>query len=199
MSLAPVPAVLAPLEERGSASPSGPGADEELVARIAQGDREAFRELYDRYETVLLALAQRLLRSPSDAEDLVHDVCLEIWRQAHTYERSRGTVRTWLVMRLRSRALDRIRSSGRLQLETSDENHAEEAAAPDVDLALRFDCSRVQRALSELPEEQRSVLVLAYFEGLPLPEIGERLAIPVGTAKSRLSRALGRLREDLDA
>lgn len=68
-----------------------------------------------------------------------------------------------------------------------------------MDLTVRFDCSRVQRALTELPEEQRSVLVLAYFEGLPLPEIGERLAIPVGTAKSRLSRALGKLREDLDA
>jgi RNA polymerase sigma-70 factor, ECF subfamily len=199
MSLSPVPAVLAPLEERGSASPSGPGTDEELVARIAQGDREAFSELYDRYETVLLALAQRLLRSPSDAEDLVHDVCLEIWRQAHMYNRSRGTVRAWLMMRLRSRAIDRLRSSRHLRLVAQDEESPEEPASPEMDPALRSDCSRVQRALSELPEEQRTVLMMAYFEGLPLPEIGERLAIPVGTAKSRLSRALGRLREDLHA
>lgn len=176
-----------------------PDSDEEFITRIALGDREAFAALYDRYELTLLALAQRLLRSPSDAEDLVHDLCLEIWREAHTYDSSRGSVRSWLMMRLRSRALDRLRSAGHLRLVPQNEERDEEPAAPEVDPVLRSDCARVVRALEELPEEQRAVLVLAYFEGLPLPEIGERLSIPVGTAKSRLSRALGKLREDLHA
>jgi RNA polymerase sigma-70 factor (ECF subfamily) len=192
-------AMQAPAEEYGGASAAAPETDEEFIARIAHGDQSALAALYDRYEVTLLALAQRLLRGPSDAEDLVHDVCLEVWRQAHTYDPARGSVRSWLMMRLRSRALDRLRSAGHLRLVARDEEPQEEPAAPEVDPALRSDCARVVRAMEALPEDQRAVLVLAYFEGLALPEISERLQIPVGTAKSRLSRALGRLREDLDA
>lgn len=199
MSLAHGFAMLAPAEELDGSSAPAAESDEEFIARIAQGDQSALAALYDRYEVTLLALAQRLLRSPSDAEDLVHDVCLEVWRQAHTYDPARGSVRSWLMLRLRSRAIDRLRSAGHLRLVAQDAETQEEPAAPEVDLAMRSDCARVVRALEELPEDQRAVLMLAYFEGLPLPEISERLSIPVGTAKSRLSRALGRLREDLDA
>jgi len=199
MSLAETGAAQSPAGLPSEVHSSAAGSDPELVARIALGDREAFAALYHRYESLLIALARRLLGSPSDAEDLVHDVCLEIWRQAHTYAPGRGTVRAWLLTRLRSRALDRLRSTRHVREEAQDEAAAEALAAPESDPALKSDCSRVQRALSGLPEEQRAVLMLAYFEGLPLPEISERLHIPVGTAKSRLSRALGRLREHLHA
>lgn len=199
MSLEGASTPLAPVGEPGGARAFAPGSDEALVARIALGDREAFAALYGRHEVTLMALARRLLGRPDDAEDLVHDVCLEVWRQAHTYDPARGTARTWLVTRLRSRALDRLRSTRHAREAAEEEGSAEELAAPEVDLTLKSDCARVRRALSELPEEQRAVLLLAYFEGLPLPEIGERLSIPVGTAKSRLSRALGKLREALQA
>lgn len=188
---------LGPVHASNDLRASSRGVDEELVARIALGDREAFAALYHRYEPTLIALARRLLGSPSDAEDLVHDVCLEVWRQAHTYTPIRGTVRTWLVTRLRSRALDRLRSTRHSRDMARDEGDAQNVVARDMDPALKSDCARVQRAVRQLPEEQRAVLELAYFEGLPLPEIGERLAIPVGTAKSRLSRALSRLRDGL--
>jgi RNA polymerase sigma-70 factor, ECF subfamily len=197
MSLEGASPGLAPVEAPGGAQAFAPGSDEALVARIALGDREAFAALYNRYELALMALARRLLGSPTDAEDLVHDVCLEVWRQAHTYVRARGTVRTWLLTRLRSRAFDRLRSTRHARKASEDEGSAEELVAPEVDLALKSDCARVRRVLTELPEEQRAVLLLAYFEGLALPEIGQRLSIPVGTAKSRLSRALSRLREAL--
>jgi RNA polymerase sigma-70 factor (ECF subfamily) len=177
-----------------------PPGDEELVERMAAGDRAAFAALYDRYGATLLALAQRLLRSPSDAEDLLHDVCMETWRQAHTYRPSRGSVRAWLVVRLRSRALDRLRSARHAPLVPQDMNGgAGELAGRQVDPLLRSECERAQQALAGLPQDQRTVLELAYLEGLALPEIGERLAIPVGTAKSRLSRGLAKLRDRLQA
>lgn len=186
-------AAAAPPEARGGAD------DESLVRRIAVGDRGALAALYDRHVPVLLALAERMLASRSDAEDLVHDVCLEVWRKANTYEPSRGSVRAWLVMRLRSRALDRLRAARRTRLADDDSACEEEAAPSDRDPSRSPDHERVRRALGELPEDQRAVLDLAYFEGLSLPEIGERLSIPVGTVKSRLSRAIGKLRADLQA
>src|SRR5262245_41199472 len=167
---------------------------------MATGDRTAFAALYDRYGPKLQALAQRLLRSPCDAEDLVHDVCMETWRQAHTYRASRGSVRAWLVMRLRSRALDRLRSPRHAFPEPRPSGDgADDPAGHQVDPIVRSDCERAQRAMAGLPPDQRTVLELAYLEGLALPEIGERLAIPLGTAKSRLSRALAKIRDRLAA
>jgi RNA polymerase sigma-70 factor (ECF subfamily) len=168
-------------------------ADEELVRRIAGGDRGAFAELYDRHVSTLLAVAHRVLRSAGEAEDLVHDVCLEAWRQAHTYDPGRGTVRAWLVMRTRSRALDRLKGA-RLRV---DAGEPADLAAVEADPTVGPDSLRVRRALGGLHQEHRTVLDLAYFEGLSLSEIGERLAIPIGTAKSRLARALAKLREEL--
>ena len=181
-----------------SATAAQPPLDEELVARMAAGDRAALAALYDRYGTTLMALAQRLLRSPNDAEDLLHDVCMETWRQAHTYRPSRGSVRAWLMTRLRSRAFDRLRSPrhGLMELRHTS-GGADEPVGRAIDPILRLDCERAQRALAGLPPDLRAVLELAYLEGLAHPEIGERLAIPLGTAKSRLARALTMLRERL--
>src|SRR5262245_29662622 len=86
-------------------------SDVSLVEAMAAGERAALAALYDRYAETLLALAQRLLHSASDAEDLLHDFFLEVWHRAHTFDSSRGSVQGWLVMRLRSRALDRLKSA----------------------------------------------------------------------------------------
>ncbi|WP_437981762.1 sigma-70 family RNA polymerase sigma factor [Sorangium sp. So ce117] len=196
---APAPAHEAPPAHVAAppAPMAAPGSDEELVARIAGGDREALAALYDRYAPALLALAQRVLGSPAEAEDLVHDCCLEVWRKAHTYEPLRGSARTWLTMRLRSRALDRLRSARQLRLVADGEENDAPAELGGPDPALGSDCARVRRVVAALQEDQRTVLELAYFEGLSLVEIGERLAVPVGTVKSRLSRALDKLRATL--
>lgn len=176
----------------------GSTSDEELVFRIAAADRRALATLYDRYAPQLLAMALRVLGSRSEAEDLLHDVYMEVWRQAHTYTSERGTVRTWLSIRLRSRALDRRRRQRKL---TFGDEHAERLAegiacegepTPFVDQAV------VRRALASLPAEQRVVLEMFYFDGLSLPEIGKQLEIPLGTVKSRAARALARLKTELD-
>jgi len=170
--------------------------DVELVVASAGGDRHALAQLYDRYAALLLGVAQRILGSPREAEDLVHDVFLEAWKQAGQYDPARGSVRTWLLMRLRSRALDRKKSAhGRtvpLEMEGSLEREA-----PGEDPALAPDRTAVRRTLAGLPAEQRTVLELAYFEGLSSSEIATRLGTPIGTVKSRVAAALAKLRAEL--
>jgi RNA polymerase sigma-70 factor (ECF subfamily) len=168
--------------------------DEDLVTAIAADDRRALAALYDRHAPSMLAIAVRLLGDRREAEDLLHDVFVEVQRQARTFDPCRGTVRTWLLVRLRSRALDRRRAVGVAraaseQLAPGDEACDEDGLAPDR--------ARVLRALAALPDEQRRVLELGYFEGLSSAEIAEQLAVPIGTVKSRVAAAMAKLRSAL--
>jgi RNA polymerase sigma-70 factor (ECF subfamily) len=179
---------------------AAPVSDEELVRKIAAGDRVALGDLYDRYAPMVLAQARRILRNDIEAEDLVHDVYLEVFRCAHTYETARGSVRAWLSVRVRSRALDRLKRSRLGRRVPGDVNDAPEVvalASRETASGLKSDAEAVRRALGALPAEQRTVLELFYFDGLSLPEIGEKLSVPLGTVKSRASRGIGRLRAEL--
>ena len=141
-----------------------------------------------------MAIGRRILGDRREAEDLLHDVFLEVWRQASDYDEARGSVRAWLLMRLRSRALDRRKAavfSRRADLPPSD-SVAEPPASEDP--ALGADRDAVRRALASLPNEQRLVLELGYFEGLSSSEIAERVSAPIGTVKSRVAAALSKLR-----
>lgn len=168
------------------------GLDAELVARMADGDRAAMSELYARHASILLGLAVRIVKDRREAEDLLHDVFLETWRAAKTFDPKRGRVRTWLAIRMRSRALD-LQKSARVSRNAGDaglETQVDDGASAD----RLGDHARVRAALSELGPEQKRVLELAYFEGLSCTEIAEKIAIPVGTVKSRLAAGLDRLR-----
>ncbi len=167
----------------------------ELLQRIARGDQAALGVLYDRYSPVLMAIGCRVLGNREAAEDLLHDVFLEAWRRAADYDPTRGSVRVWLCMRMRSRSLDRIRSSGRRQTVPMEEANLPEAEqGSDGDPSLTADRVTVRRALEALPPEQRAVLELGYFEGLSSTEIAERVGIPVGTVKSRVASGIAKLR-----
>jgi RNA polymerase sigma-70 factor, ECF subfamily len=170
-------------------------SDPDLVVAMARGDGQALGVLYDRYCPTLLATAIRVLGNQREAEDLVHDVLMEAWQKAGDYDRARGSVRTWLLVRLRSRALDRWRRAGRIRVETMEDRTLDDyLPAPAGDPGQSIDHARVRRAVQDLPEPQRLVLELAYFEGLSSTEIAERLAIPVGTVKSRTAAGLAKLR-----
>lgn len=178
---------------------SGPaGSDDEdatLWRRVVEGDRKALALLYDRHGGLMLALARRIMGDGREAEDLVHDVFLEAWRQCADFDPGRGTVRAWLVLRLRSRALDRRKSAGFSRVDALDSAPPVALRAEDrEDPTLAPDRHAVRRALAELPDDQRQVLLLGYFEGLSSSEIAERLGTPIGTVKSRVAAALGRLR-----
>jgi RNA polymerase sigma-70 factor, ECF subfamily len=172
--------------------------DVTLISGAAAGDRDCLAGLYDRYAPALLAIGRRILGDRREAEDLLHDVFIEVWRQAGDYDESRGTVRAWLLMRMRSRALDRRKSaalSKRADLPAPDQiaDVAADARGGE-DPALGPDRDAVRRALAELPAEQRQVLELGYFEGLSSSEIAERVCAPIGTVKSRVAAALSKLR-----
>jgi len=171
--------------------------DEQLVAAIAEGDREALGVLYDRFASSLLAVALRMLGTSREAEDVVQDVFLEAWQRARHYDRARGTVRTWLMMRLRSRSLDRLRAGRRNRGVSLDEQTLPEAeSTADASLAA-LDNDVLRKALADLPADQRRVLELGYFSGQSCAEIAATLSVPIGTVKSRMSRAIAHLRERL--
>lgn len=173
--------------------PAGTDADDvALIEAMAGGDRTALAGLYDRHASTLLALALRILRNRGEAEDLLHDVFLEVWRAAKDYDTSRGRVRTWLVIRMRSRALDVVKSA-RMARRTDDDTVVAQVVATD-DPSASTDQARVRAALGEVPADQRAVLELAYFEGLSCSEIADKIAVPIGTVKSRLAAGLSKLR-----
>ena len=165
--------------------------DAALVMAMADGDREALAKLYERHGGILLGLALRIVRERREAEDLLHDVFLEAWRQAKDFDPNRGRVRTWLAIRMRSRALD-LQKSARVSRNAGD---AGLEVVPDDAERTSPDHARVRAALVELGPDQRKVLELAYFEGLSCTEIATKISIPVGTVKSRLAAGLKCLRD----
>ena len=191
-------AALCPM--RGSASEDRmTGA--ELIRRMAEGDREAFREFYDRHARQVYPLIVRIVRDRADAADVLQDVFWEAWQSAASYDAGRGTPEAWIFMRARTRAIDRVRAvrrRGETFVAPVDERVA--AAAPEAggDAAERAeDRDLVVGALGQLPDAQRQVLELAYYGGLTQTEISERLAQPLGTVKTRIRLGLERLREVL--
>lgn len=173
-----------------------PADDLELIVEAARGSRDAFGRLYDRHGVAVATVARRFLGSAAEVDDLVHDVFLEAWQRAGDYDPSRGSVRAWLLVRARSRCLDRRKSPAHTR---RDALVGEPTAGPEAAERLegRLDGARMQAALARLPDEQRAALLLGYGEGLSSSEIAARLSIPVGTVKSRVHAAMQKLREEL--
>lgn len=169
--------------------------DVALVQAMARGESPALAAIYDRYARLMVSVALRMLSDPAAAEDLVHDVLIEAWRHADRYDPGRASVRTWLLVRLRSRALDQLRSQT-VRRDASSRIQSQASAQPlEADgQELSPDHQAVRRALTELPEAQRLVLELSYFQGLSASEIAEEMGSPIGTVKSRTAAALSRIR-----
>ena len=176
-------------------------SDEDIIARVIGGDSGALSVLYDRHGPVMLAVGCRLLRSQSEAEDLLHDVFMEAWRRIDTFDRSRGTVRGWLILRMRSRALDRLRSPRKKRLAHGDGAIAksrEVVVEPPALPRLVEEKSRLYAAVCALSAEHQAVVICVYFDGLTLAETAARLSVPTGTVKSRLFIARKRMRETME-
>ncbi len=181
-----------PSAEPGSESSSA------LLARVAAGDREAFGRFYDRLSPIAFGLIRRVLRDPEAAAEVLQDVFWQVWREAPQYDPQRGSPEAWVVMRAKTRAIDRLRSMRRRDrtfVAPVDESVAqrEDGRADDPAVAAA-DRGLVQTALAQLPEAQRRVIELAFFEGLTQSEIATKLGEPLGTVKTRARLGLERLR-----
>ena len=169
-----------------------------LLRRMEDGEQVAASALYDETCGVLYSLAVRIVTNSEDAEEVMHDVYCRAWRNANTYDESRGSVMSWLVLMTRSIAIDLVRSKRRtscvLPLESATEARDSYERAPDAQASSNERAARIRSALATLPVEQRQAVELAFFTGLSHSELAEHLKVPLGTVKTRVRAGLSRLR-----
>ena len=209
----------------GMATPDDRAIDQALVERIAMGDEAAFATAYDRHSNLLFGSLVRFLGDRDAAAEVTQDAFMALWRRAGQFDAATGSLSAWLLGIARHRAIDRYRSEGRraashsvpLSVLLADEHDSATSSADDLPSWRLADDqvgapampdpgsvadqhwlqSVVRTVISELPEVERSVVLLAYSGGLSQSEIADRLGAPIGTVKSRTRRAFARLRSSL--
>ena len=176
-----------------------PEDDVKLLKAIAARDEAALAQLYDRYRTILFGLLMRILNNREEAEDVLQEVFLQVWRKAGDFDENRGRPFTWLVTLGRSRGIDRLRTlAARDRVAEAGAREAVEDFSDAATAAFKSEQrGLVNKALAQLPDEQKRPLMLAYFDGLTQSEIATRLGAPLGTVKTRMRNGLMSLREQL--
>jgi len=171
--------------------------DVELLKAIAARDEAALAQLYDRYDRILFGLLMRILNNREEAEDVLQEVFLQVWRKAADFDETRGRPFTWLVTLARSRGIDRLRTLAARErvAEAGAREVTEEVSDAATDAFKSEQRGLVSDALAKLPDEQKRPIMLAYFDGLTQSEIAARLDAPLGTVKTRMRTGMIRLRE----
>jgi len=171
------------------------------MVRVSEGDARAFELIFDRHADVAFSLAYRMCGRRSMAEDVVQEAFMSLWRTGARYDRSRGSVRSWVLSVVHNRGIDVFRREQvRAGRDVCDDAAVKCLPAADcTEQAARRheDAHRVQSALLALPDDQRRVIELAYFGGFTHREIAEMLALPAGTVKGRMRLGLTKLRLSL--
>lgn len=171
--------------------------DSEILGRVAELDRSAFEDFYDRYSSRVFGFLLHLLRNRSEAEDVLQEAFWQVWRQADRFDSGRASAAAWVLMIARSRAVDRLRRRRETVTDTIPEIPTD--SQPDINLARQDDAVQVTAALAVLPHDQQEPIRLAFFEGLTHDQIARHLKIPLGTVKTRIRLGFLRLRERLAA
>jgi RNA polymerase sigma-70 factor (ECF subfamily) len=180
-----------------------PADDASLLAQIAQDDQSALSTLYDRYARIIYGLAFKSLRSVEESEEVVLDIFAQVWRIADRYDTQKGRADAWLFTLARSRIIDRLRKIQRQRFSTTVSMDALEIQpkAENIDLfedvVVRERRHRVMAAMKTIPNEQRSVLELAYYQGLSQRQIAAQTGLSLGTVKTRTRLGLGKLKTAL--
>jgi RNA polymerase sigma factor (sigma-70 family) len=172
----------------------------ELLERVAAADRVAFEELYRRSAGTLFAVCFRILGDRPQAEDALQETCLSVWRRAASFDRRRGNPMTWLITLARNRAVDRLRArrspaEGSL-LEAGEIADGRESAIEEME--KDEEARRLAECLGMLDDKDRNFVAISFFEGATYPELARRASMPLSTVKSRMRRALLKLRDCLE-
>lgn len=174
---------------------------DELLARVARGDRSSFEALYDLMIPQVFGVIRRVLRDPAQSEEVTQDVMVEVWRTATRYDRDRGSARSWILTMAHRRAVDRVRS------EQASRDREERVSHQDRDRPFdrvaeqvehRFETRQVREALDHLTAVQREAIELAYYGGNTYREVATLLDTPLGTVKTRMRDGLIRLRDAME-
>jgi len=189
--------VILPLIMAVIASPQ----DRALIDRLKRRDPQALAELYDHYGRMVYSLALRVVRDPGIAEDLVQETFLRVWNRIHLVDSEKGSIGVWLLAIARNRALDYLRSSaGRDRssaVELNEADHAPLYGEMEAGLLMSDQVRRVKAALEKMEPNYRTVMELAYFEGLSQSEMSVKMGQPLGTIKTWVRTALQSLRDEL--
>jgi RNA polymerase sigma-70 factor (ECF subfamily) len=173
-----------------------------LLTAVADGDRTAFSQLYDRMQPRVLGLSMRILRDVSHAEEVSQEVFLEVWQLAGNYDSSKGSATSWILRKAHSRSIDRVRSSQTRRARDL-RIGVRDLLEPSHDIletvALKINSEKVERALGTLPVTQREAVSLAHLGGYTHSEVSEMLQVPIGTVKTRIRAGIDRLRVELAA
>ncbi|MEK7703054.1 MAG: sigma-70 family RNA polymerase sigma factor [Nitrospirota bacterium] len=178
--------------------------DIDLIRAMTRLEEGAFTSFYDRHVPVVFALLSRIIPEAADREEVLQEAFWQVWQQAGSYDPLRGSPLAWLIQIARSRALDRLRQVGKARrrnggsLDEQMETIERQLQVPNrIGSAEGEDTQMVQKALLNLPFEQREALTLAYVFGMTHVEIAEKLKAPLGTVKTRIQRGIHKLREFL--
>jgi RNA polymerase sigma-70 factor (ECF subfamily) len=175
--------------ERSTSSGIQPGGDDAvLIARIRRCDQDAFALLYDRYSPLVYSVALRVLKDPAAAEDVLHDIFLQLWRLPGKFDAARGNFSSWIAVVTRNRAIDRTRRE-RPRVDPED---VVLISPVDIesDAQRNSIAEKVRNVLHEMPEAQRNAVEMAFFDGMTHVEIADAMHEPLGTVKTRIRSAL---------
>lgn len=173
-----------------------------LLRRVAQKDAQALQQLYDQYARLVYSLVYRIVGKQEDAEDLLQEVFLLVWEKAKYFDESKGNVYSWLVALSRNRAIDKTRSEKNLRTKSRKltaesqviESSVHTLQKTPLDAAVMSQrAALVEEAMHDISEEQREVIMLAYFGGLSQSEIAQELELPLGTVKTRIRQGMLKL------
>jgi RNA polymerase sigma-70 factor (ECF subfamily) len=176
--------------------------DRALIARLQRRDPQALAELYDRYGRAAYSLVLRIVRDKAIAEDLVQETFLRVWNRVHSMDTERGAIGPWLLAIARNRAIDYLRSSAgreRNAVELDESDHAPLYREMEAEILISDQARRVKAAMDKLAPNYRTVMELAYYEGLSQSEMSVKMGQPLGTIKTWVRTALQSLRDELGA